>query len=69
MTNADALADMRPQLGELMRDGGAGLLSLPALRSSYAKLSSALCRVCCSRLTLPKPSQESSPLPVEHLHD
>ncbi|CAK9067715.1 unnamed protein product, partial [Durusdinium trenchii] len=56
----EALADMRPQLGELIRDGGPALLSIPALRATYAKFTTALCRLCCLRLDLDKPTADSS---------
>ena len=59
LLNADALADMRPQLAELMRDGA--LLTLNALRQSYAKMSCALCKVCCSSLELHRGAESSAP--------
>ncbi|CAJ1410631.1 unnamed protein product [Effrenium voratum] len=56
----EALADMRPEMAELIRDGGPGLLALPALRTAYAKFTTAFCRLCCTRMELPKPAADSS---------
>eukprot|EP00435_Cladocopium_sp_Y103_P060391 s740_g22.t1 len=58
----EALADMRQRLGDLIHDGGPALLSLPVLRATYAKFTTALCRLCCHRLELEKPSGEEKSL-------
>lgn len=55
----EALADMRQRLGDLIQDGGPALLSLPVLRATYAKFTTALCRLCCYRLELEKPEEKS----------
>jgi len=56
----EALADMRPELGHLIQDGGHAILSIPVLRATYAKFTTAFCRLCCQRLEVEKPSADMS---------
>ncbi|CAE7420446.1 nipblb [Symbiodinium natans] len=54
----ETLGDMHPKIAEMMRDGSPALLSMPTLRTAYAKFTCALCGLCSSRVNLDLPPSE-----------